>query len=111
MNFRVYCESAMQGRRAASLVRVRLVQAHDMIAYMALMGAAIGGFTGTGPWVIGITAVALAALSRAEYNHLYERAADLGLDEASFSTALQSLANAVIASGLAYAGGYAFRLF
>lgn len=81
-----------------------------MIAYLALLGAGIGGLAGSGLWVIGIATIALAALSRAEYHHLYERAAELGHDEAVFSTTLQSFANAFIASGVAYAGGIAFRL-
>ncbi len=104
-------ESAKQAQRAANVVRVRLVQAHDMIAYMALMGAAIGGFAGAGVWLIAVSAVALAALSRAEYYHLYDRAAGLGLHDTALSTTLQSVCNALIASGVAYAGGCAFRLF
>ena len=83
-----------------------------MIAYMALMGAAIGGFTGgIGLWAIALSAVALAALSRAEYFDLYDRAAELGYHDAALSTTFQSVCNALVASGVAYAGGYAFRLF
>lgn len=111
LNFRVACESAKQFQRAASIVRVRLVRAHDMIALMALTGAALGGFAGTGVWAIVLAAIALAAISRAEYHSLYKRAAELGLQDAASSTSIESIGNAVIASGVAYAGGYTLSLF
>ena len=81
-----------------------------MIGYAALYGAALGGYAGLGPWVIGVIACALAALSYSEYGHLHEQAAARGLAEVSRSTLIQSIAHALVASAIAYIAGLVFRL-
>lgn len=81
-----------------------------MLAYLAILGAAIAGFAGVQPWAIAAAAIALASISYADHGHLYERGRDLGLTRVVNGVMLRSLANALIASTIAYAGGWLLRL-
>lgn len=81
-----------------------------MIAYTAIFASALSGYAGIGVWAVALTALALVSLSHAEYGVLYRRGKELGLTDITHSTMLQSLCNALIASGGAYAVGLVFRL-
>jgi hypothetical protein len=63
------------------------------------------GYASVGPWVIAISALALASLSQAEFGTLYRRTAELGLGSLGFWVAMKSFGNALLASGGAYFGG------
>ena len=108
--FEIVSDSDKQKIRAASIVRVVLGRVESMISYVALYGVALSGYAGIGPWVIGVITLALAALSYSDHGHLHARALEIGMTEASRSTILQSLGNALMASGAAYAVGVIFRL-
>ena len=82
-----------------------------MLGFIAIFAAALAGFGGLGIWAVGACAVALASLSYAEHYQLYRRGQELGLTGVLHNTTLRSLANAVVAAGGAYAGGYLLRLF
>ena len=77
-----------------------------MLSYLAILGAALSGLAGIAPWAIAATAIALASLSYAEHQRHYERARDLGLTRLLDWVLLRSLANGLLAGGLAYAGGW-----
>ncbi len=86
-------------------MRVALERTRNVVGYIAILGAVICGYASVGAWAIAIAALALAALSQAEYSGLYRRTAELGLDSLGFSVAMKSLGNALMASGAAYLGG------
>jgi hypothetical protein len=81
-----------------------------MVAYLAILGAALCGYAGVGPWALALSAIALASISQMQYATIYKRARDLGHSEAAFSTSLQSFGNALVASGSAYAMGLVLRI-
>ena len=110
-HFTAQAESVERMRGAAYPVRVAAGRAHDMIGYIAIFASALSGYGGLGVWSIGATALALAALSYAEYGALYRRGQELGLTKVTQSALLQSLANALIATSAAYGMGWVFRLF
>lgn len=81
-----------------------------MIGFIAIFAAALSGYAGVGVWVIGATAIALAAISYAEHEGLYRRGNELGLGRLVEGVLLRSLGNAVLVSVVAYAGGAIVRL-
>jgi hypothetical protein len=80
------------------------------LGYLAVFGAALGGYAGLGPWVIAVAAIALASVSRAQYSDLYERGRDLGLLRIIDTVMLHSFVNALLAAGIAYGGGWLLRI-
>jgi hypothetical protein len=103
-------ESGKQDTRAANTVRVALERTRTLIGFIAILGAAISGYASLNPLLVAASAIALAALSQAEYGGLYRRAAELGHGSIGFSVAMRSFANALLASGGAYLGGALIRL-
>jgi hypothetical protein len=91
-------------------VRVELKRGSDVIGVMAIFGAAVSGYASVGAWVAIVAALALASLSQAEHNRLYQHTADLGFGGLGFSFALKSMMNALVASGSAYFGGVLLNL-
>ena len=81
-----------------------------MLGFLAIFGAAVGGYAGMPPWVIAASAIALASLSYAEHYRLYRRGQELGLTDILESTMLRSVFNALVAAGGAYGVGWLFRL-
>ena len=92
------------------VVRVGLEWTMDMAAYVAIFAAALSGFAGLGLWPIGAISAVLVALSFTDYGALYLRAAERGFIWEARATFVQSCANAVAASGIAYVAGVVFRL-
>ncbi len=80
-----------------------------MIGFLAVFASSVSGYAGIGIWAIAASSLALAALSQAEYGWLYKQARDGGHDAAAQSTAMHSLANALLASSAAYVAGVALR--
>ena len=60
-----------------------------MRGFLAIFGAAIGGYTGMPPWVIAASAIALASLSAAKHYRLYRRGQELGLSDVLDRTMLK----------------------
>lgn len=81
-----------------------------MLGFLAIFGAAIGGYAGMPPWVIAASAIALASLSYAEHYRLYRRGQELGLGGLVEGTMLRSVFHAVVAAGGAYGGGWVLRV-
>lgn len=81
-----------------------------MIGYFALSAAAIGGYAGLGPWVIGVISLALTALSYTDIAPLYQRAEQHGFTWVTRSTLIQAVSHALTASAVAYAAGAVFRV-
>jgi len=81
-----------------------------LLGYLAIFGAALSGYAGLGPWIIAVAAIALAAVSRAQYSELYERGRELGFVQATNAIMLRSLGNALVAATIAYSGGLVFRI-
>ena len=84
-------------------------RAHERIGFLAIFGAALSGFAGAGLWVVAASAIALVALSQAEFGFLYQRARDVGRSELANFTLAYSILNALIATSAAYAMGLFFR--
>lgn len=82
-----------------------------MLGFLAIFGVAMAAYSGLPPWVIAASAMALAALSYAEQNRAYRRGQELGLTDVLEVTVLRSMTNAVVAAGIAYAGGWLARVF
>lgn len=80
-----------------------------MLGYMAIFGAAMAGYGGMPPYVIAVAAIALASLSYATHEHLYDQAHELGLLRLVNSVLLRSFANGFLAAGIAYGGGWVLR--
>ena len=104
------CDSDKGSSPAALAVRVAAEWALPLIGYTALFGACLSGYAGVGPWVIALTAIALALISRGQYGSLYRRGKDLGLTETLFATSLKSLGNGFVASFVVYVAGVFLRL-
>ncbi|MFT7573896.1 MAG: hypothetical protein ACI9XZ_000258 [Alphaproteobacteria bacterium] len=66
-----------------SIRALRFDRIAEMLEFLAIFGAAIGGFAGMPPWVIAASAIALASLSYAENYKLYRRGQELGLTDGS----------------------------
>ena len=81
-----------------------------MLGFLTIFAAALAGFAGLGPWVIAAAAIALASFSYSEHQHLYRRGQELGLTDALRATVVRSFANAVVATGGAYAAGALLRM-
>ena len=81
-----------------------------MIGYFALSAAAVGGYAGLGPLVIGVIALALTALSFTGIAPLYQRAEQHGFTWVTRSTLTQAVTHALTASAVAYAAGAVCRL-
>jgi hypothetical protein len=81
-----------------------------MLGFLAVFAAAVSGFAGLGIWAAAACAIALASLSYAEHYQLYRRGQELGLTEVLRATVMRSFANALIASGGAYAAGILLRV-
>ena len=81
-----------------------------MLAYLAILGAALAGYTGVAPWVIAAAAIALASISYAEHAPLYDRGRELGLLRLLNFTMLRSFVNGLAACSIAYASGIVLRL-
>lgn len=91
-------------------MRVVLEWIIRMIPFIAVFGAALCAYAGVGPWIIGISAVALFSTSRVEYSTLYGRAEKVSATAMINSTTLRSVTNSVVASAAAYASGVFLRL-
>jgi hypothetical protein len=104
-------ESAKDSHRAASTVSVGLERIFKLVGFIAIFGSALSGYSALGPWAIVLSAIALASISRAQFEALYRRAEELGLERLNVSTTLRSFGNALVASGAAYFSGVLFRLF
>lgn len=96
--------------RAAQTVRVAAGRAQGMIGFLAIFAAALSGYAGIGIWAVAASALALAALSQAQYGEIYQDARDRGHSGAAFETVLSSLMNSVLAAGGAYTVGVFLRL-
>ena len=81
-----------------------------MLAYLAILGAALAGFAGVAPWAIAASAIALMSISYAEHYGLYERGQELGLTDMLEWTLLRSAFNAVLACGGSYGLGWLMRV-
>jgi hypothetical protein len=81
-----------------------------MLAYFALFACSIAGYAGVQPYAIAVCAIALASISYAEYGALYRRGNELGHARVVDLVMLKSLANALIASSVAFGGGWLVRL-
>lgn len=81
-----------------------------MLGFLAVFAAAVSGFAGLGIWAAVACAIALASLSYAEHYQLYRRGQEMGLTEVLRGTVVRSFANALIASGGAYAAGLLLRV-
>jgi len=81
-----------------------------MLGYLAIFGAAMGGYAGGPPWIIAAAAIALMAISYSEHHQFYKRGQELGMTALLENTILRSAANAIIAAGSAFAFGWLFRL-
>ena len=80
-----------------------------MLAYIAILGAAISGFAGVPAYAIAAAAIALASISYADHEELYERGRELGLFRVVNGTLLRSIGNGLLAAGIAYGGGWALK--
>lgn len=89
-----------------SIRALRFDRIAEMLEFLAIFGAAIGGFAGMPPWVIAASAIALASLSYAENYKLYRRGQELGLTDVLVSTVSRSAFNAAMAAGGAYGVGW-----
>ncbi len=81
-----------------------------MLAYLAILGAALAGLAGVAPWAIAASAIALMSISYAEHHRLYQRGQELGLTDMLEWTLLRSAFHALVAAGGAYLGGWLLRL-
>lgn len=81
-----------------------------MLAYLAILGAALAGLAGGPVWTIAVSAIALMSLSYAEHYHIYRRGQEMGVTDVLEATVLRSAFNAIVASGSAYGGGWLLRL-
>ena len=80
-----------------------------MLAYLAILGAALAGYAGGPVYAIAAAAIALASISYAQYEDLYERGRELGLTRILNRVVLRSLLNGLLAAGVAYSGGWALK--
>ena len=90
-------------------MRVVLGQSYIMAGFITIFAAALSGYAGIGVWAIVVIAFALSMLSRAEYQDLYSEAGKAGLLQIARAITIQSVANAFMASSIAYAGGWVLR--
>ena len=90
-------------------MRVVLGQSYIMTGFMTIFAAGLGGYAGVGAWAIVVIALALSLLSRSEYQDLYSEAGKAGLVQIARAITIQSVANAFMASSIAYAGGWVMR--
>lgn len=81
-----------------------------MLAYVAILSAAVAGYAGLPPWTIAAAAIALSSLSYAQHYRLYKRGQEMGLSSVIDSTLVRSIVNATLATGGAYFGGWVLRL-
>ncbi len=80
-----------------------------MLGYLAILGAAIAGYSGVPPYAIAVSAIALGSISYGENFDLYRRGRALGLHGTLNVVLLRSLLNGLLAAALAYLGGWAFN--
>ena len=97
-------------RQVAGFVRVVAGSRSDVLGFTSIFAASLAGFASVGVWAVAACAVALAALSYAEYYQLYRRGEELGFSEIVYGTALRSFGNALIVTGAAYGVGWTLRL-
>ncbi len=102
-------ESAKQVQRAASLVRVRLVRAHDMIAYLAILFTAIAALFGAPVFAVLPGAAILFSISLREQRQLSSRFAAIGAGHVLNMAAWQSAGHALMACGMAFGLGLFVR--
>ena len=81
-----------------------------MLAYITIVLALVCGYVGAPVWWAAVAAVGLASLSYAENHLLIRRGQDEGFADAVSSTMLKSFANALMATGAAFAFGLLLRL-
>lgn len=81
-----------------------------MIGFLIIFGSTLAGYSGTGPWVVGLAGLGLLAISYAERQGLIRRATELGAAAMAERSLLGSLFNAVCATGAAYGFGVMLRL-
>ena len=80
-----------------------------MLAYLAILGAAIAGYAGVPPYAIAVSAIALGSISYSNNFDLYERGRELGLSRVLNVVILRSLVNGLLAATAAYLGGCALK--
>ena len=98
-------------RKKAVAPRARVTaRGSQLIAYLAILGAALSGYAGLQLWAIAAAAIALASLSYAEHYRLYERANEMGYTSLVDGVLLRSLGNALIATSGAYGLGFVLRV-
>lgn len=102
-------DSASQDKAVAYRVRVP-AWGSNLIAYLAILGAALSGYAGLQPWAIAAAAIALASLSYAEHHRLYRRANEMGFSSLVDGVIVRSFVNALIATGGAYGMGIILRI-
>lgn len=81
-----------------------------MLAYLAILGSAVAGFADAKPWAIAVAATVLASISFVQHSDLYDRGRAMGLVALLDLTLFKSIANALIASGVAYGFGWLLHL-
>lgn len=80
-----------------------------MLGFLAIILVTVCGLAGAPLWSVALAAVGLASISYARHLRLYERAADLSLQDEIDRTLIASLANCFVASAAAYGCGAALR--
>ena len=80
-----------------------------MLAYFAILGSAVAGYSGLPPYAMAATAIALASISFSEHAALYEKARVLGGTRVVHMILLLSLRNGLMAAVIAYFGGWALQ--
>lgn len=85
------------------------VKGFAMLAYLAILGAALAGYSGIAPYAIAVSAVTLSSISYSENFDLYRRGRELGLSGTLNIVLLRSLFNGLLVAALAYLGGWAFN--
>lgn len=81
-----------------------------MLAYLAILGAALSGLAGGPVWTIAVSAIALMSLSYAEHFHIYRRGQEMGVTDVLEWAIVRSALHAVLAAGAAFLGGFLLRL-
>jgi hypothetical protein len=77
-----------------------------MLEFLIIFAVAVGGFFHVPIVVVAIAAAGLFAMSYWRYHAVYERGLGMGLNGLMLQTAVSSGWHAVIASGMAYGGGW-----
>ena len=103
-------ESVERHPRAALNVRVAARRAHGMIAYLAILSTALAAFAGAPLWAVMPGTLVLLTISLVEQRKLSSRFAAIGQSHMMTAAALESSANALMATGAAYGLGLLVRV-